>query len=173
MKNATRLAWIPLVLAACAGHSPYAGEEARGLKALTASEIEGYREGRGLGLAKPAELNGYPGPMHVLEMADRLELTPEQRTRTQALLDRHKSEARALGADYLSAEASLEALFASGRADAASVDAATARAASLQARVRASHLRTHLEQAALLTPAQVARYNALRGYALPAATRGG
>src|SRR6187431_2344154 len=90
-----------LLLAGCAGHSPYAGQEARELKALGADEVTGYLEGRGLGLAKPAELNGYPGPMHVLELAERLDLTPAQLALTRSLLERHKAEARALGAEYV------------------------------------------------------------------------
>ena len=32
------------------------------------------RAGRGMGLALAAELNGYPGPAHVLELADKLDL---------------------------------------------------------------------------------------------------
>ena len=63
--------------AACA-QSPYVNDQGRALKALSADEAAGYLEGRGLGLAKPAELNGYPGPMHVLELADALALTPAQ-----------------------------------------------------------------------------------------------
>ena len=30
-----------------------------------------------MGLALAAELNGYPGPLHVIELADSLRLTPE------------------------------------------------------------------------------------------------
>ena len=81
-----------VALAGCAGtaheHSPYAGQQARGIKALSEQDVAGYESGAGMGFAKPAELNGYPGPMHVLELADRLALTNEQRAATHALLDR-------------------------------------------------------------------------------------
>lgn len=163
LKNAAALAAL-LAAAACAT-SPYVDDQGRAIKALSADEAAGYREGRGLGLARPAELNGYPGPMHVLELAEGLALTPAQREATRTLMDRHKAEVRALGAEYLAQEARIEALFAERRADARAIEEATARAAELHGRIRASHLRTHLEQAALLTPAQVERYTALRGYA--------
>ena len=123
--------------------SPYAGEEARELKALSPDDVAAYLEGRGLGFAKPAELNGYPGPMHVLELADGMALSQAQRAATGELMARHKSEVRALGREYLAAEAALERLFARGNAEAAAVDAAVARAAALQARIRTAHLVTH------------------------------
>lgn len=46
-----------------------------------------------MGLALPAELNGYPGPLHTLEHADELGLTFEQRARTKALFDAMRVEA--------------------------------------------------------------------------------
>jgi hypothetical protein len=149
---------------ASAGQSPYAGQESRALKALSPDEVAAYVEGKGQGFAKPAELNGFPGPMHVLELADRLELSAEQRAATQRLMDRHKAEVRALGRELIDHEARLERLFASREATAESVSAAVARAAEIQGRIRASHLVTHLEQTKLLQPAQVSRYAALRGY---------
>lgn len=149
--------------------SPYAGQEGRELKALSAEDVAGYLEGKGMGFAKAAELNGLPGPMHVLELADGLALTPAQREATRRLLDRHKAEARALGKDYIDAERTLEQLMASGRADATSVAVATHTAAELQGRVRAAHLTTHVAQAALLEPGQVRKYAELRGYTTGAA----
>src|SRR2546429_5560010 len=65
--------------------SPYAGQEQRAIKALSEQEIGDLKEGRGIGLAKAAELNSYPGPLHVLELAVQLGLTDEQRERTQTL----------------------------------------------------------------------------------------
>jgi hypothetical protein len=65
--------------------SPYAGMQTRAIKALSDQQIADLRAGRGMGMALPAELNGYPGPAHVLELADKLELTPDQRASVQAL----------------------------------------------------------------------------------------
>ncbi len=147
-----------------AAQSPCVGQETRELKALSPEDVAGYLEGRGMGFAKAAELNGLPGPMHVLELAEGLGLTEAQRDATTRLMERHKAEARRLGREYLDAERALEALMASGGADAAQVAAATVKAAELQGRVRASHLTTHVAQAALLDAAQVRRYAQLRGY---------
>ncbi len=153
--------------------SPYAGEESRALKAMSPEDVAAYLEGRGMGFAKPAELNGYPGPMHVLELADGLALTDAQRESSRALMDRHKAEVRALGREYIVAEAAVERLFARGEAEAAAVDAAVARAAALQARIRTAHLVTHLAQARILSPEQVRSYAQLRGYGAPKAAPDG
>jgi hypothetical protein len=63
------------LLAADMPASPYAGQQARTIKALSDEEIAALRNGEGLGMAKAAELNGYPGPLHVLALAAQLELT--------------------------------------------------------------------------------------------------
>ena len=148
--------------------SPYAGQQGRAVKSLSEQDLDGLRAGAGAGYAKAAELNGYPGPAHVLELAQQLQLDAAQQEATKALLDGHKARARALGAELIDAEATLDRLFADKRADTASVDRATAQVGALQARLRAEHLKTHLAQTALLTPGQVQRYAALRGYDSPA-----
>ena len=163
MKIPPWLAALLLPLAAAA-QSPYAGQESRTLKALSPEEVAAYLEGKGQGFAKPAELNGFPGPMHVLELADKLELTEAQRDATRRLMDRHKAEARALGRELVENEQALERLFASRDASAESVAAAVARSAQIQGRIRASHLLTHLEQTRLLDAKQVRLYHRLRGY---------
>ena len=48
--------------------SPYAGQESRRIKSLSEQDIAELRAGRGWGLAKAAELNGMPGPAHLLEL---------------------------------------------------------------------------------------------------------
>ena len=146
-------------------HAPYAGQQARDIKALSEDEIKGLLDGAGMGFAKAAELNRYPGPMHVLESADELKLTGEQRTALQSLMKRHKEEARRLGAEVVRLERDLDRLFREGAATDASVDAKLAEIATAQAKVRGSHLKTHLATTALLTPQQVEAYVRLRGYA--------
>lgn len=149
-----------------AGHAtPYAGLQSRDIKALSPEDAQALKEGQGMRLALAAELNGYPGPAHVLEHADALQLTPSQRSQTQALMARHKSEARELGARLLAAERDLDRLFAGRKASAGEVRDQTARIGQLQGELRAAHLQTHLEQTALLTEQQVAHYQRLRGYA--------
>ena len=157
-----------VALAGCAGmaheHSPYAGQQARGIKALSKQDVAGYESGAGMGLAKPAELNGFPGPMHSLENANELSLTPAQQATLESLLRRHKDEARRLGAEVVRLEAELDALFSRRVATAESVDAKVRQIAAVQASLRASHLKAHLETTAVLTGEQVERYNKARGY---------
>jgi Spy/CpxP family protein refolding chaperone len=147
--------------------TPYAGLQAREIKALSADEARGLLEGQGMRFALAAELNGYPGPLHVLEHADGLQLTPAQRRQTQELMAAHKAEARTLGAQLVEAERELDHAFARRVVDDGAIASLTDRIARLQGQLRASHLRTHVQQTALLSPQQVAQYQQLRGYAQP------
>jgi Spy/CpxP family protein refolding chaperone len=158
------LALAASLLSGCASHSHYAGMESRDIKALSASDIEGLRSGRGMSLALAAELNGYPGPAHVLELADRLDLTAQQKEQTELLHQRMKADAMAAGEAFIEAERSLDRLFAGRHATPEQVSAALAKVAEAQARLRGAHLQAHLEQVRLLSPEQTRRYNALRGY---------
>jgi Spy/CpxP family protein refolding chaperone len=151
-------------LGGCAGHSHYAGWESRDIKALPAADIEGLRAGRGMSLALAAELNGYPGPLHVLELEDKLALTQAQRTATQELYQRMKAAAIAAGEEFVSAERDLDSLFARKAASPQQLTEVLARVAQAQAKLRGSHLQAHLEQVRILTPEQVIKYNSLRGY---------
>src|SRR3954468_14256969 len=103
-----------LMLAATAANAqtPYAGMQTRSIKALSDQQVADLGAGRGMGLAMAAELNGYPGPSHVLELADKLELTPDQRRRIKAMFDAMKAEAVPLGAKLIEQEADLDKQFA-------------------------------------------------------------
>ena len=147
-----------------AGASPYAGFEKRPIKALSEQQIADLRAGRGMGLALAAELNGYPGPLHVIELADSLRLTPEQRARMEALHTSMTSETAVLGERLIQQEADLDRLFASRTVTRASLSAATSTIGATQAALREAHLRFHLATVEVLTPEQVAHYNEARGY---------
>src|SRR5918999_4868718 len=123
-----------LVLAAGGAHAQqgYSGQESRDVKALSAEEIDQYRAGAGMGYAKAAELNHFPGPMHVLELANELRLSDEQRAATRRLMDEHKREARAIGAKLVEAERRLDALFRRGKVGAEELAAGVREAATLQ-----------------------------------------
>lgn len=149
---------------ALAQHHGYAGMKDREIKALSPEQVQQYQAGAGMGYAMPAELNRLPGPMHVLELADKLQLTPEQRARTQALMDAHKAEAKAIGARRVESERALEALFQSGKVDEASLAKGVREAAALEGEYRLSHLETHRRMRALLSDQQVEAYVRLRGY---------
>lgn len=142
----------------------YAGQQARPVKALSQQQIEDLRAGRGMGLALVAELNGYPGPLHVLELADKLGLDDAQRAKVSDLLLEMRKEAIEVGGRLLAAEASLDRQFGERQVTAQSVAAGTQAIAALQGELRATHLRYHLVTVNLLKPSQVARYNELRGY---------
>jgi Spy/CpxP family protein refolding chaperone len=160
------LCFVLASLGGCAGHSHYAGMESRDIKALSPSDLEGLRAGRGMSLALAAELNGYPGPLHVLELGEKLELTQSQRAATQELFQRMRTAAVAAGEKLVSAERDLDRLFASKAATQQQLAQLLARVAEAQAELRGTHLQAHLEQVRILTPGQVVKYNKLRGYAV-------
>lgn len=142
----------------------YTGFEQRQIKALSDQQIADFRAGRGMGLALPAELNSYPGPLHVLEMADALALTEDQRTRTKALFDEMKAKTILLGEQIIAEEATLDRLFAERRISPDALTVTTSRIGALQGELRAAHLRYHLTIHSLLGPDQIARYDEVRGY---------
>ena len=168
MKDSLCLAACTLMFIAdmvCAAPvSPYAGQETRDIKSLSAEDIDSYLTGKGMGLAKAAELNGYPGPAHVLALASELKLTDEQKRRSQALFERMESRASKLGRELVDRERELDQAFASHAITKASLDTRLKAIGALQAQVRAVHLAAHLEQIAILTPQQVGQYLELRGY---------
>lgn len=129
---------------------------------LAPAQLQALREGRGMGLSLPAELNGHPGPVHVLENAEALALTPPQAAAMAGLVERMKGEAVALGERIIAREAELDALFAAGRPDDARLASLVEDIALLTGRLRLVHLRTHADTAVLMTPEQVAKYNAIR-----------
>jgi len=145
--------------------SPYAGEEARAIKSLSAEDIAELRRGGGWGLAKAAELNGYPGPMHLLDLKEEVALSPAQVSAVQALFEVMRAEAVAEGQRLIALEEGLEAQFRDRRVSEASLGEAVGAIAESRGRLRFIHLSAHLKTAALLRPEQVERYNALRGYA--------
>lgn len=151
-------------IAAQPPRSPYTGEQNREIKALSSQEVESYLSGRGMGLAKAAELNRYPGPAHVLELADRLDLSAAQRARTKSVFDAMEAQARALGKALVEREAELDRLFASRQISRATLESSLAEISKLQGELRRVHLEAHLEQTNILTPEQVAAYAELRGY---------
>ena len=144
--------------------SPYAGEETRSLKALSDEEINGYLSGEGMGFAMAAELNQYPGPKHVLALADDLSLSPEQRTQTEGFFEAMQAEAQRLGEALVEKERVLDAQFANKEVVADSMKALLHQIGSLRAEIRFAHLQAHLQTEAILTDQQITHYNHLRGY---------
>ncbi len=155
---------LPTAASLAQSQQPYAGLEARSIKALSDQQIADLKAGRGMGLALAAELNGHPGPMHVLELADPLDLSGQQRAKMQELFAAMKAEAIPLGERLIAQEAELDKRFAGKTITPASLAAATEAIGATHGALRQTHLKYHLFTLELLTPAQVQRYAELRGY---------
>jgi Spy/CpxP family protein refolding chaperone len=164
MKSLVVAIVLSFVASVAFAQSPYAGMQTRSIKALSEQQIADLKAGRGMGLALPAELNGYPGPAHVLELSDQLGLSAEQKARIQSLFDSMKAEAVPLGERLLEQEAALDQQFASRSVTPESLKAVTAAIGVTQGELRDTHLKYHLQTAQILTPDQMQRYSALRGY---------
>jgi hypothetical protein len=163
-----RLAVVAIVLSFVASvtfaQSPYLGMQTRSIKALSDQQIADLKAGRGMGLALPAELNGYPGPAHVLELSDQLGLSAEQKARVQSLFDSMKAEAVPLGENLLAQEAALDEQFSNRSISPESLKAATAAIGVTQGELRDTHLKYHLRTAQILSAEQMQHYSMLRGY---------
>ena len=146
------------------GASPYAGLEARSIKALGEDEIEALESGEGMGFALAAELNGYPGPKHVLEMREELELSAEQAAQTRKAYDLMHAAAVELGRRIVEQERGLDRLFAAHTVEGDELDRLTAEIGRLRGELRAVHLRAHLRMVEILSPGQRHAYVTGRGY---------
>lgn len=145
-------------------HQPYSGMQQREIKSLSAQQMADLRAGKGMSLALAAELNGYPGPLHVLELAHQLGLSEAQKRATGALFKEMQAEAKAWGEQLIARERALDTLFRNGQATQSSVREAALAAARTHGELRLAHLHYHLRMMEVLDPAQLEKYNALRGY---------
>jgi hypothetical protein len=144
---------------------PYAGQQHSSIPGLTEAEIASYRDARGMGLARPADINGYPGPLHVLEQADALGLSNDQRSAVQALYDQMRSEASGIGNEFLAQYGALELAFRDGTITPEVLSGRTGEIGRIEGELRATHLKYHLATRAILTTDQIGAYMRLRGYA--------
>jgi Spy/CpxP family protein refolding chaperone len=116
--------------------TPYAGQQARTIKALSDEDIAALRKGEGMGMAKAAELNGYPGPAHVLTLAPQLGLTESQQRQVAAIFERMSAAAKPLGGELIAHEQVLDQLFAKGEITPDRLAAETTAIGELQGRLR-------------------------------------
>ena len=172
-RHVTRRLLLPLVLSCCwaglAGaaevrDSPYAGQQTRAIKSLSADDLAELGRGGGWGLARAAELNGMPGPAHLLELQDDIPLAPVQVAAIAAIFERMRADAIARGRALIAGERAIEAAFSAGTVSEWSLRALLADIGRARTALRHTHLAAHLKTLPLLTGDQVARYNALRGY---------
>lgn len=139
--------------------------DAEGTTALTAQQVRQLLDGDGMGLAKPAELNQYPGPKHLLELAADLSLSADQRRAIEEIRATMLTTAKRLGAQIVAAERSLDAAFRSRQLTDAQLSEVTGNIGRMQGELRAAHLAAHLQTRRHLTDAQISKYDVLRGYA--------
>ena len=144
--------------------SKYAGEEKREIKSLSETDIEELKNGKGWGLAKAAELNGLPGPAHLLEMKEEIHLSAKQIRVIEDLYKKMKQEAIPLGLELIELERELNNHFSNRTITDELLGILLERIAQIQKKLRYVHLSTHLETPKILTTEQIALYNKLRGY---------
>jgi Spy/CpxP family protein refolding chaperone len=144
--------------------SKYIGQEKREIKSLSNEDIEELRAGAGWGLAKAAELNGLPGPKHILEMKKEIELTAEQEKVVIALFRDMNKEAIGLGNKLIEYEEELNNRFAERNIDEKMLDQLLEKISETYKSLRYTHLSAHLKTPSILTENQIKKYNKLRGY---------
>ncbi|MDH3942591.1 MAG: hypothetical protein OEV06_00650 [Anaerolineae bacterium] len=146
-------------------YSAYASLLDTEIRGLDQATIEGYLAGEGLSQDLPAELNGYPGLRHTLDLTEELELTDEQLIQVQALFDGMQVKAMSLGEQYLQAYSELELAFREGSITVEYLKSQLETIAAIEVELRFVHLSSHLATVQILTHDQIAQYNLLRGYA--------
>lgn len=146
---------------------PYAGYKERSIKALSNERIADLLEGRGAGYALAGELNQYPGPRHVLDLAEDLGLTEEQEEIIQEIFSEMQAEVRPLGRELVDLEERLDQAFRDEAIDEDELTRLTEEIAAVEGSLRNAHLSAHLKTKDVLNPEQVEEYNLLRGYADP------
>ncbi len=158
-------AWFQVAIADQTSESKYSGQETRLIKSLSSDDISELERGGGWGLAKAAELNGLPGPAHLLELKNDIGLTRDQLEAIQRLHEEMKSQAIEHGKQLIELEAELETRFQTELPTDAELKAMLLAIAQTRAQLRFIHLSTHLKTPSILTKQQIDAYNQLRGYA--------
>jgi hypothetical protein len=147
--------------------SPYAGQELRDIKSLSDDDIQSLQNGTGEafgGMAKLAELNGYPGPRHVLDMASELQLTDGQRMEIERIYQNMSNDAKSIGVAIIDIEQDMDGAFANKTITEENLKSMLDKSADLYGQLRVVHLSAHLDTIQMLTIEQVQMYNTMRGY---------
>ncbi len=147
--------------------SSYAGQELRDIKSLSDNDIQSLQNGTGEafgGMAKMAELNGYPGPRHVLDMASELQLSDGQRMEIERIYQNMSTNAKSIGAAIINTEREMDQAFNNKTITQENLKLMLDKSADLYAQLRFVHLSAHLDTIQVLTIEQVSMYNTMRGY---------
>lgn len=145
--------------------SSYKGEENREIKSLSQADIEQLKAGKGWGLAKAAELNGVPGPSHVLDMREEIKLSSDQSSKIQEIFEIMQGKAITVGTKMINKEKELNLAFTDGEIQPSKLKKLTSELGELRGELTYIHLEAHLKTAEILTEEQITSYKKLRGYA--------
>lgn len=144
--------------------SPYSNQSSSPIRGLSGQEVEDLLNGRGAGYARMAELNNYPGPAHVLELKNQLNLSVRQTQDIETVYQRMKIEAKNIGQEIVEREQELSTSFASGSITPTELQTQVTSLTTLYGELRTIHLEAHLKTTPILSPQQINTYNTLRGY---------
>lgn len=144
--------------------SPYAEQLDSPVRGLSSEEVERLLNGEGAGYARLAELNSYPGPLHVLDLSSQLNLSALQTKKIKVSFEQMQSQAKKLGKTIVSREQKLSKAFASGKITNTELEEQTSELAKLYGELRKTHLQAHLKINPLLSAEQIKKYNQIRGY---------
>ena len=142
----------------------HAGQQVGEVRSLSTDEIQGLLNGEGMGTARAAELNHYPGPRHVLDFDSQLQLSEVQRSKTQEIYGRMHDEAVRLGKTILHKEEELDNIFKKAEVDSNKLKTLVMEIAQLRGELRLVHLLAHLEMKRVLSREQIKKYDELQGY---------
>jgi Spy/CpxP family protein refolding chaperone len=146
-------------------HSPWAGEQTREIKSLTARELTGIPKGHGVGMALPAELNSYPGPRHALDLSEELNLTSEQKEQIELFYQEMSQQAVPLGQQFIEIEKEIDGKFVDKSITSEELSELLKNSSDIKWQLRNIHLQAHLKTADVLSLEQISLYDQLRGYA--------
>ena len=111
-----------------------------------------------------AELNGYPGPRHVLDIAQELQLTDRQRMEIELIYQNMSNNAKSIGSAIIGVEQDMDEAFANKTITEENLIALLDKSANLYGQLRFVHLSAHLDTAQIMTTEQIQMYNEMRGY---------
>lgn len=142
-----------------------AADSKSNIKSMSEADIEGYKNGNGMGQAKAAELNSYPGPMHVLDFKKELGLTAAQIEKITIIYNAMKKDATVFGSQLIDAESALNKAFQDKKISSGELEKLTSQIGNLIGKLRFTHLNAHIKTTNELNAFQIGKYNELRGYA--------
>jgi len=144
--------------------SKYIGEEVREIKSLSEDDVNSLLQGKGWGFAKAAELNGVPGPLHLLQMKNEIALKQSQIKNIKSVFNRMNLSAKEVGKQFVLSEKELNLAFFKRKISKEHLQKMLEKNGRLRTELRFIHLSAHLDMLDYLSEKQINQYNKLRGY---------